>query len=279
MNTRALLREATASLLSREVPSARHDALQLLAAVLNTAPLNLLAAQDTGLNETQQARFWTLLERRKAREPLQYILGTAPFMGHEFIVEPGVLIPRQDSETLCMKAIELIRDGESALDLCCGSGCLGLSLKLEKPGVMVTLSDVSDTAIKVTTQNAERLNAQVSILQGDLFKPHQGMKYDLILSNPPYISEHEMTELDPEVTWEPNLALLAGQDGLDFYRRIANEAADYLKPGGRLLLEIGHSQFDAVSALLDERFHKARLHKDLAGKPRVLETALKDCVH
>lgn len=279
MNARALLREATASLLSRKVPSARHDALQLLAAVLDTAPLNLLAALDSELSDEEQARFLALLERRKAREPLQYILGFAPFMGHEFIVEPGVLIPRQDSETLCMKAIELIRDGESALDLCCGSGCLGLSLKLEKPGAVVTLSDVSDTAIKVSRMNAERLNAKVSILQGDLFKPHQGMKYDLILSNPPYIAEPEMTELDPEVTWEPDLALSAGQDGLDFYRMIANEAADYLKPGGRLLLEIGHSQFDAVSALLDERFVAARLHKDLAGMPRVLETALKDGVH
>ena len=270
---------AIKALLDAEVPDARHDALALMAAVLDKKPLEILAALDGVLNEDQTARYLALVNRRILREPLQYILGSAFFMGFEFLVQPGVLIPRQDSETLCERAVMAANEGGRALDLCCGSGCLGISLKLLRPDLEVTLSDISDKAVTVTDKNAKRLGADVRLLQGDLFFPHQGEKYDLILSNPPYIARDEMEGLDPEVRMEPELALLAGIDGLDFYRRILRDARGYLNPGGKLLLEIGSSQAEAVSALVGKGFLKPRIYFDLAGLPRVLETGLEDGVH
>lgn len=279
MKAGELWHSATKTLHDAGVPDARHDALALMAAVLDKKPLDLLAAPGTVLSGEQASRYLALLERRALREPLQYILGSAFFMGFEFLVEPGVLIPRQDSETLCQRAVRIAKKDGRALDLCCGSGCLGISLKLLRPDLEVALSDISKKAVEVAGKNAARLGADIRLLRGDLFAPHQGERFDLILSNPPYIAQEEMQGLDPEVKKEPGSALLAGADGLDFYRRIFREAGDYLNPGGRLLLEIGFSQAEKVSALAGEAFSRSLVHFDLAGLPRVLETGLRDGVH
>ncbi|MDI9520845.1 MAG: peptide chain release factor N(5)-glutamine methyltransferase [Bacillota bacterium] len=270
---------AVKTLHDAKVPDARHDALALMAAVLHKKPLEVLADPEMVASEEQAAKYLAFVNRRALREPLQYILGSAFFMGFEFQVGPGVLIPRQDSETLCERAVKAAKTGGRALDLCCGSGCLGISLKLLRPDLEVALSDISDKALEVTEKNARRLGADVRLLQGDLFCPHQGQKYDLILSNPPYIAREEMESLDPEVRLEPELALLAGVDGLDFYRRILKGAGDHLNPGGILLLEIGSDQAEAVSALVKDGFSRPRIHFDLAGLPRVLETGLEGGVH
>lgn len=279
MKARDLWQGAVKTLHDAKVPDARHDALALMAAVLHKKPLEILADPEIAASEEQEAKYLDFVNRRALREPLQYILGSAFFMGFEFQVGPGVLIPRQDSETLCERAVKAAKKDGRALDLCCGSGCLGISLKLLRPDLEVTLSDISDKALEVAGKNARRLSADIRLLLGDLFCPHQGQKYDLILSNPPYIAREEIESLDPEVRLEPELALLAGVDGLDFYRRIFNDAMNYLNPGGILLLEIGSGQAEAVSALAGDDYSEPRIHFDLAGLPRVLETGRKDGVH
>ncbi len=279
MNARELWQKAAESLLKAGVPDAKHDALRLMEEITGHTPLFLLSAPQTPISGEEEARYFALINRRANREPLQYILGFTDFMGQRFLVRPGVLIPRQDSETLCLLAIDKAKPHGSALDLCCGSGCLGLSLQAKRPDLKVTLSDVSDSAIALTQKNAEALKAQAIIKQGDLFDPHVGQTFDLILSNPPYIALHEAPSLDTEVQQEPGLALFAGEDGLTFYRRILSDAASYLNPGGVLLLEIGSAQADSVSALVKAPFLPPRIHFDLAGLPRVLETKLKGGVH
>ena len=262
------------------VPDGQLDARLLLAHLLNKNHLELLALhRDLALEPDLLAQYDALLARRAAREPLQYILGVAHFMGHAFVVRPGVLIPRQDSEPLALLAIGDCQPGQLALDLCCGSGCLGISLQLACPESQVYAGDISPEAITLTRRNADSLGANLDIRQGDLFAPFAGLLFDSILCNPPYIPEGQMPLLQAEVGHEPALALAAGVDGLDFYRRVLQEAPGFLRPGGLLLLELGDGQAEAVSALVGPSFEYPRIHLDLAGLPRVLETRRRGGVH
>ncbi len=271
--------EAASHLKAAGVPDARLDAQWLLAEVTGLPRLQLLAQAETVLDEEAQARFFSLVALRQEREPLQYILGRAPFMGHEFLVRKGVLIPRADTETLCVHAAGLLRPGMRVLDLCCGTGCLGISLKLACPGADVWLSDLSGDAVSLAKKNAVLLQAEVRILRGDLFQPLTDQSFDLILSNPPYIPSSDLPGLQPEVLREPSLALDGGPDGLAFYRRIIGEAKDHLNPGGILLLETGDGEAEAVSALPGADYQKPAVFPDLAGRPRVLETRIISGVH
>ncbi|MGI6725638.1 MAG: peptide chain release factor N(5)-glutamine methyltransferase [Christensenellales bacterium] len=272
------LRRAAQRLAQAGVPDARHDARALLGEVMNLAPLEVLAAQDRPLDEAGQARFFDLVARRAAREPLQYLLGRAYFMGHAFAVAPGVLIPRQDSEALAQRALALAGKGARILDLCCGSGCLGISLKLARPDAEVHAGDIAPEAIRLTRDNALRLGADIRLRQGDLFAPFEGLKFDVIVCNPPYVPTDELPHLQAEVRYEPALALDGGPDGLAFYRRLLSCVACFLNPGGRLLLEAGDGQADALRALVPRGFAPPRVHPDLACLPRVLETGLPDSV-
>lgn len=188
--------------------------------------------------------------RRAGGEPVQYIFRRAPFMGFTFYVDERTLIPRMDTEVLCEAALQFIRTKKSAraLDLCAGSGAIGLSLKRLCPGTSLTLSDVSAEAAAVQRINAAGLDAE--ILTGDLFAPAAGRKFDLIVSNPPYIRAGDIPGLSPEVLREPRLALDGGGDGLHFYRAIARDFRAHLDPGGRIYLEVGYDQADDVLALL-----------------------------
>ena len=279
MTAREALQEAERRLKAAGVPDARLDAEWLLADVSDLPRLKLLLQTDRLLGEEAQARFFAWVSRRENREPLQYILGSAHFMGHEFLTQKGVLIPRADTEALCERAIGHIQPGFRILDLCCGTGCLGISLKLVFPGEKVWLSDLSGDAVSLAKKNAALLKADVRVLQGDLFQPFKEQAFDLILSNPPYIPSPDLQGLQPEVRWEPPLALDGGPDGLEFYRRILGEAKNHLNPGGILLLEIGDGEAEAVSALLDRDYQKPALFPDLAGRTRVLETRLGNGVH
>ncbi len=256
------------------VPDFRQDAQWLLAQVMEVKRLSLTLMRETRLNEAQEAAFGDFVARRASREPLQYILGTADFMGHQLLVRPGVLIPRQDTEILAQMAISRVRPGARVLDLCCGSGCLAIAVKLACPKAAVWASDQSEEAVRLTRENAARLGAGITVTLGDLFQPLRGRRFDLIVSNPPYIPRDELPSLQAEVGFEPSLALDGGADGLRFYRAILEEAPQFLNPGGLLMLEMGDGQAAAFPSLLPDGFRPWRIENDLAGLPRAAETRL-----
>ena len=213
------------------------------------------------------------LRKRERRIPLQYLMGSCEFMGYSFAVDERVLIPRQDTECLVELAVEQMRRSPEpcrVLDLCTGSGCIGVSVKLLCPQAQVVLSDVSEGALAVAGENARRLGAPAELVQGDLFENVQGT-FDYILSNPPYIPSKVIDGLMPEVRdHEPRLALDGTEDGLHFYRRIVREATKRLRPGGRLLFEIGQEQGEALLSLLQEAgYEETAIRQDLAGLDRI----------
>ena len=270
MTIREALRLAEARLEQAGVPDADVDAAYLLASVLKEDTLAMRINGHRELAAPQRAAFDALCDRRAVREPLQYILGETEFMGLTFHVEPGVLIPRADTEILVEKALAWMKPGARVLDIGTGSGAIAVSLaKLGRPA-QVTAVDVSDRALEIARRNAERNGAAVEFVKSDCFSALKGRKYDMIVSNPPYISEDEMRGLMPEVTREPELALFGGADGLDFYRRISREAPKYLNEGGCLLFEIGWLQKDAVSALVKAHIGEPFALRDYGQNWRVV---------
>jgi release factor glutamine methyltransferase len=253
------------------VPDAGLDAALLLEGLLGVPRLSLFSRGDEALDTGTVSGYRAWTARRARREPLQYILGEAAFMGRVFVCCPGVLIPRADSEAMCARAVETAGENARALDLCCGTGCLGLSLKLDRPDAAVTLSDLSAQACALARENAARLGAAAEVVQGDFFAPFAGRVFDLILCNPPYIPTGELPCLQPEVGFEPPLALNGGADGLSFYRRLAAEAAAFLAPGGVLLVETGDGQAEAAAGLFVAPFAPPKVRPDLTGNPRFLE--------
>ena len=276
---RDALRAASGMLAQAGVPDPAVDAAFLLSHVTGTPHLLLRAEGWRELTPAQLDAYQALLDRRCQREPLQYILGTAQFMGVTLRAQPGALIPRNDTETLCEQALARMQGRERVLDLCTGTGALAIAIALRFPGAQVTAADISADALDVARQNIADTGARVTLRQGDLFAAAAGERFDIIVSNPPYITAEEMADLQPEVCREPALALYGGLDGLDFYRRIAREAPDYLSPGGWLLLEIGSAQAEAVSALLAERFEALAVYPDMQGLPRAVAARLRECEH
>ena len=268
MNVRYALQWAEEEL--RAIPDPRLDGEYLLADVLGVPRLALLLDKHRELSPAEQAAYRALVARRKQREPLQYILGTQPFMGLPFKTDPRALIPRNDTEALCEAALEKAASGMRVLDLCTGSGALAIALAHHCPGAQVTAVDLSPDALALARENAKALGVGVRFFQGDLFAPVEGECFDMILSNPPYIPDGLRGKLQAEVEKEPAMALFAGPDGLDLYRRIAREAPGHLKAGGWLLLEIGDGQFDQVAALLRDHFTAIERINDLNGLPRVI---------
>lgn len=264
------LRHASQRLADAGVPDAAYDASQMLAHLLGENALAMRLSGERTLPPQTLSAYEALVERRRAREPMQYILGETGFMGLTFHVEPGVLIPRQDTEILCEAALERLSDGKRVLDIGTGSGALAVSLKALCPGCDVTAVDVSETALTIARENARRNGVQVRFLRSDCFGALAGERFDMIVSNPPYISQEEMLQLMPEVRQEPELALFGGEDGLSFYRRIAQEAPAYLNEGGWLLFEIGWKQRDAVQALLSAHIGAPFALKDYGHNWRVV---------
>jgi release factor glutamine methyltransferase len=215
------------------------------------------------------------VERIAQGEPLAYVLGNAHFYGHEFKVTKDVLIPRQETEILVnLVAWEITKRNMSHLtlwDLCTGTGCIGISLKKKFPSLEVVLSDMSEKALKIAEENARSNQVEVEIVQGDLFKPFQGRHADLIVSNPPYVTENEYLELDPSVKdYEPKSALVAADEGLYFYKQFAHEFAHFINPLGALWLEIGYQQ----SAKMKEIFQNPKIFQDLAGHDRFIRVEI-----
>ena len=207
-------------------------------------------------------RLEELVSRRKSGEPLQYILGKWEFMGLPFYTRPCALIPRQDTETLCEEALSI--GGKTLLDLCCGTGCIGVSLA-KLGGFEVTFGDISPDCLALARENAALNGVAGSFVLTDMFGNISG-SYDMICVNPPYIPTSELASLQAEVKREPTLALDGGADGLDFYRRISRDYAAHLNPGGALLMEVGAGQAADVA----EMFSKAEIIKDICGIERVV---------
>ncbi len=268
MTAREWLFEARRRLAEAGMPDPETESRWMLDDALDvgTAALRLRLEEVFSGPPLERAQSW--LEERLTGRPLQYVQGCTWFMGHRFLVDERVLIPRQDTETLCELAISRIGDGQpDVLDLCTGSGAVGISIALACKGARVYASDISRDALDVARKNGELLGAAVTFLEGDLFAAVQGMRFDLIACNPPYLEAGDMESLQTEVAHEPALALCGGADGLDFYRRVAREAGAFLRPGGLLLLEAGAGQAQAVAGLLGG----AKLHPDLSGTHRVVE--------
>ena len=259
-------------LTAAEVPDADLDAWYLLEWCTGVSRSHYLAYPDEIISHDQEEQYRVSLVKRERRIPLQQITGEQEFMGLSFYVNEHVLIPRQDTEILVEETAKFLRDGMQFLDLCTGSGCILLSLLHLKSGVEGTGVDLSPEALKVAEKNRERLGAKAALIQSDLFDKIESA-FDVIVSNPPYIKRAEIETLMDEVRLhEPYMALDGHEDGLYFYRKIAEEAPKYLRAGGGLFLEIGCDQGACVAELLRQQgFADVKVVKDLAGLDRVVE--------
>ena len=303
-----LLTQGTECLERAESPDAGNDAKLLLLEAFGLDMTHFLLNRMQKMPEDQRVsecveKYREWIARRAKRVPLQQILGSQEFMGMEFFVNEHVLIPRQDTVTLVELVLERecrnerqneqpdehecenhgkiqrnIQHKKRVLDLCAGSGCIGISLAVLGGFEYVAEADLSEEALKVTRKNVERLvqgaGTSVECFHGDLFSaiPDGAEPFDILVSNPPYIPTKVIEELEPEVRdHEPMMALDGTEDGLLFYRRIAKEAGRVLAPGASVYLEIGYDQGEAVSELLREQgFTEIEVHKDLAGNDRVV---------
>ncbi len=236
-----------------QLPQARHEAEWLASHYCGVPKNRLLLEGDKPVAPERQQQLQAAVDRRKAGEPLQYILGEQPFMDFTVKVTPDVLIPRWDSEVVVEKALSLLPEGQPLrlADVCTGSGALALALKYYRPQASVIATDVSEEALAVAKANSLALGLDMTLAQGDLLEPLTG-RFHLILSNPPYIPTFQLWLLDGDVLQEPRLALDGGIDGLEFYHRLAMEGPDKLYPGGWLVVEIGSGQGEDVAAMFRE---------------------------
>lgn len=277
MTPRDLIRHTANLFNSSGIPDPVNDAALLLSHLTSRPSLELRLDTDSEMDPAIIKAYQILAEKRMNRVPLQYLIGEAPFYRRLFKVDSRVLIPRQETELLCEWALDILKDLHSprVLDLCCGSGCIGLTIKAECPDAVVSLSDISTDAVNVSAVNAVRLALDVSILQSDLFSAFVGSSFDLIITNPPYISSNDCIYLQPEVLYEPRLALDGGYDGCDLYRRIISSAGSFLNSGGKLLMEIGINETDQICSLLTEHgFAGLEVRKDYAGIDRMVLASL-----
>lgn len=254
------------------IAEAALDARLMLEHVCHTDRNDLLVHGDKEIAEEQQENYVNCIRRRTAHEPLQYITGEQEFMGLTFEVNPQVLIPRQDTETLVEETMRILHDGMNILDMCTGSGCILLSLMKYSNNCSGIGADISEEALKVARRNAERLQIEdVCFMQSNLFDKIEE-RFDVIISNPPYIKSGVIPELMEEVRdYEPIGALDGTENGLFFYDAIIKEAPQYLNRGGYLLFEIGCDQAEEVSARMENAGFKAvSVVKDLAGLDRVV---------
>lgn len=272
MNTYAsALRYGKKYLADRQIENSGGDAWYLMEYVWGIDRNYYFLHSDDIIEQKDEERYWDLLQKRGSHIPLQHLTGTCDFMGLTFQVNDQVLIPRQDTETLVESALSRLKEGDRALDLCTGSGCIILSLEKLGPGIRGLGADISAAALAVAKRNRDSLGLESDFCISDLFEGIEGV-FDMIVSNPPYIASGKIPGLMEEVRgFEPLLALDGGADGLDFYRRIIKDARDFLKPGGWLGLEIGYDQREAVEELLRRQgFIKTETLQDLAGLDRTV---------
>ena len=233
----------------------------------------LISEKEYSLSEEEIELFKDSIKRLEDNEPIQYIMGVKEFMGLDFYVDENVLIPRFDTEIMVEYILNNF-DGGSVLELGLGSAAISVSLKYHNPKFQITGVEISQGALDVARKNAERYGLDVNFLHGDLYGPIEG-KFDIIVSNPPYIATEVIETLDENVKREPKLALDGGDDGLDFYRRIIRESPNYLKAGGSLILEIGYDQGPEIREILSRNgYENIEILQDLNGLDRVARASL-----
>mgnify|MGYP002679185179 FL=1 len=283
MTWQALMKEELERLRQADIPEADSDIRLFAMDVAGCTYSTLILRMAEDATEEQAQKLHAYVTERMTHKPCQYILGTQEFMGMEFATAPEVLIPRPETELLVEQACERLKkliekkrkqtgDRElRVLDMCCGSGCIGISIAKLVPAVTVDLADISDAAITLTKKNLERLQADCMVIQTDLFAQIEE-KYDMIISNPPYIRTDEIPKLMAEVRdYEPHLALDGKEDGLYFYDKIIREAREYLYEDGYILFEIGQDQLEAVRGFLVENgYVDIEGMKDYAGLDRIV---------
>ena len=272
MNTYAsALRYGKKYLADRQIENSGGDAWYLMEYVWGIDRNYYFLHSDDIIEQKDEERYRDLLQKRGSHIPLQHLTGTCDFMGLTFQVNDQVLIPRQDTETLVESALSRLKEGDRALDLCTGSGCIILSLEKLGPGIRGLGADISAAALAVAKRNRDSMGLESDFCISDLFEGIEGV-FDMIVSNPPYIASGKIPGLMEEVRgFEPLLALDGGADGLDFYRRIIKDARNFLKPGGWLGLEIGYDQREAVEELLRRQgFIRTETLQDLAGLDRTV---------
>jgi len=270
MTARELLSWGEGRLSEAFIDEAKLDAWYLLEYSLPTDRVSFLLNGNQAVTEEQKERYKILIEKRANHIPLQHLTGVQDFMGFTFKVNENVLIPRQDTEILVEEVLKTAK-GKKVMDMCTGSGCIIISLRKLGELESATAVDISSKALEVARENAALLDANVTFIESDLFSKVEE-KFDIIVSNPPYIESAEVDKLMPEVReHEPRLALDGTEDGLFFYRKIIEEAENYLTEYGELFFEIGYNQGEAVSELLKAAgYHDVKVIKDLPGLDRVV---------
>ena len=271
MEYAALYRMGVERLAAAGIEEAKLDARLLLEELCGTDRNDLLVHGDRPVTEQQENSYVNYIELRSRHIPLQHITGYQEFMGLRFKVTPDELIPRKDKETLVEEVLKNLHDGMRILDLCTGSGCILLSLLRYSNDCVGIGADLSKKALKVAEENAGSLGLTAEFVQGDLFEPVTG-KFEIIVSNPPYIPSNVIPTLMEEVReHDPLMALDGKEDGLYFYMEITGKASEYLYPGGMLFLEIGCEQAGAVTELMKNAgYRDVTVCKDLAGLDRVV---------
>jgi release factor glutamine methyltransferase len=259
-------------------PNPRLDAERLLCTSLGSNHSYLAAHSRDDLGASELESFFMLVQKRCAGMPVQYIVGIQEFRGLEFEVTPDVLIPRPETEILVEEVLTSLQAGTPTLaDVGTGSGCVAVTLALERPDARVFAIDLSDAALEVARRNARKhgVEGRIRFLQGDLLAPLSLLLpnevADCICSNPPYVAERDLSTLQREVRdWEPRLALSAGAEGLQVIRRLVPQALRILRPRGFLIFEIGYNQQERISSLFSEGWQSIRLREDLSGIPRIV---------
>lgn len=248
----------------------RIDAQVLLSHVLGRDRSWLIAHGDDGLPESSRMHFGRLIRRRQAGEPIAYLIGMREFFGHSMTVGPSVLIPRPETELLVQQTLVELPRGAQILELATGSGAVAISIALARPDAFVLATDLSGTALAVARGNAQRLRANVTFAAGDWYGAVDAIEFDRIVVNPPYIASQDHHLQHGDLRFEPPTALVSGVDGLEAIRVIVDGAPSRLVPGGRLLIEHGYNQGQAVRALLEAQgLQHVRSWQDLAGHDRV----------
>ena len=273
-----LLNSGTSALKENKIDTARLDAELLLGYIIGKERIYLITHKEERIDKEKADKYFELIEKRRKKMPVKYILKECEFMGIDFYVEEGVLIPRGDTEILVDEVLKKINedDEKEICDLCCGSGAIGIALASLRKNIKVDLIDYYPIPEKVTLINIEKhdLKERAEFIKSDLLDEpiNQNKKYDILVSNPPYIEDSEIEKLMDDVQkYEPHTALKGGDDGLDFYKKIIEKSSMVLKENGILAFEIGYNQGEAVKNLMeDSNYINVRVVKDLAGLDRVV---------
>jgi len=276
MKYRELYEFGCLNLKAADISDYKTDARLLLEYVCNTSYNDLFTKGDMEIDIKEEEAYKSVLKERAAHTPLQHITGVQNFMGLDFNVSPDVLVPRPDTEILVEEVLKDLHDGMRILDMCTGSGCILLSLLKYSNDCEGTGVDISPKALEIARINAEKLGIRATFLESDLFNKVEG-KFDILVSNPPYIRTCEIEELMPEVKeHDPFIALNGHENGIYFYERILDDASEFINRGALVAFEIGADQGKSVSKLMiDKGYSAVEVIKDYGGNDRVVKGIFK----